>query len=83
MESDEGSIKTPVLGLRTLQPEATCLLWLCTLAFLMERERPRMDPLKSPRGPRASLLLSFDTAGSHALYEELLSRQENSKHRDQ
>ena len=56
MESDEWHLKTPVLGLRILQPEATCFLWLCTPAFLTERERPRMDPLMPPQG---SILIPF------------------------
>ena len=56
MESDEWHLKTPVLRSRTLQPEATCFLWLCTPAFLIERERPRMDPLMPPRG---SILIPF------------------------
>ena len=33
VESNERPMKTPILGLRTLQPEATCFLWLCILAF--------------------------------------------------
>ena len=56
MESNEWPLKTPVLGLRILQPEATCFLWLCTPAFLTERERPRMDPLMPPQG---SILIPF------------------------
>ena len=56
MESDEWHLKTPVLRSRTLRPEATRFLWLCTPAFLIERERPRMDPLMPPRG---SILIPF------------------------
>ena len=56
VESNERPLKTLVLGLRILQPEATCFLWLCTPAFLTERERPRMDPLMPPQG---SILIPF------------------------